>query len=170
MERERRRELDELIVRDHKIDYRNFSGMATDYNAAGCRNFNLIFPNEEEEMVQRLIADGWNIKPYRPDDEEAPRWKLRVEAKYYDRNGNPMKRKPRIYTLGRVKTELAEEDLYNLDSADIDRVSLTINPYEWSPGKIKAYVKNMYVYLKMDELDEEFENYGKTPDDEMPFD
>ena len=166
-----KQQVNELVIRDHKIDYRNFSGVATDYNPAGCRNFNLIFPNEEEEMVRRMIEDGWNIKPYRPDDDEPPRWKLRVEAKYTKRDGSPVKRKPRIYTLGRVKTELEKEDLHNLDSADIDRVSLTINPYEWAPGKLKAYVKNLYVYLKMDELEEEFENYGKAlNDDEMPFD
>lgn len=163
----------DLIIRDCKIDYRNLSGTKNEYNPNGARKFCVIL--DDEAVVNRMKGDGWNIKPYKPNRENhAPEWKLEVEARWRNREGEPLPKRlqPRIYILGRKKTELGEEDVDQIDGANIDKVSLTIRPRLWEmrgQSGIKAFVKNMYVYVTLDELDAEFENWGED-DNELPFD
>ena len=165
--------MQDLVIRDCKVDYLNLSGEKTEYNPNGYRKFSVIL--DDEDVVNRMIEDGWNIKPYRPNRQDhAPEWKLEVEARWRNKKGEllPKRLQPRIYTLARKKTELTEETVGTLDGANIDKVSLTIRPRIWDvSGRqgVKAFVKNMYVYIKLYELDAEFEDYG-IDDDDLPFD
>ena len=59
----------------------------------------------------------------------------------------------------RGKRNLAEEDLNVLDFAEVSKLDLTIEPYDWNVGEKegrKAMVKKMYVTLVEDELDRKY--------------
>lgn len=160
-----------LVLEDVRITYRNFRGEAGKYNRAGDRSFSVILP--DEDLAQKLKEDGWNVKSRVMNDDGDVRYTLPVAVAYRKFDGKPVKRPPRVYLLaGGVKTELDEEDVKEIDTADIKNVSLTIRPFPWENERgsgVKAYLKNIYVEVRVDELDEKFSHYGEE-DDDMPFD
>ena len=50
----------------------------------------------------------------------------------------------------RRKTRLDEGSVDSLDYAEIKTVDLVINPYNWEPGRVKAYLKTMYIEIVQD--------------------
>jgi hypothetical protein len=163
------RRVGEITVEGAKIIFRNFQGKASDYNAAGNRNFGLLL---EDDLADQLKADGWNVKYLKPrdEDEEDHRqaW-LSVKVKYG--------KFPPIAMLitSRGKTRLTEETIDQLDYARIKNVDLIVRPYQYPamngrPAGISAYLKSIYVTIQEDALEEK---YGSVPDaddmDELPF-
>ena len=144
--------IDNLVVKDARIFFRNFSGRPTKFNqSGGKRSFCLML---DQELADRLAAEGWNVKILDPrDPEDKPQPFLRVEVAY-------SYRKPHIVTLtsgGKRKTTISEETVDMLDYAEIERIDLSIHPYEWNvngASGVKAYLKSMYVTLEEDELEE----------------
>lgn len=138
---------DKLIVENARIVLRNFAGREGTYNAAGDRNFKLLL---DEEMAVELEAEGWNVKRFKPkEDDDLGDPFLEVSVSY--RNIPP-----RITMIsGAGNTVLDEDAIDVLDFAEIANVDLIINPYEWDVnGKqgIKAYLKTMYVTIVEDEF------------------
>lgn len=150
-----------LIMENATITFRNFDG-EHDNNARGKKvSFGVLVDNAD---VERLLEDGWNIKtkvPENPNDE--PYSYLPVEIRF---DHIP----PKVFMVTRrAKTQLHEDTVGLLQSADIQNADLIISPYEWEVGDkhgIKAYLKTGYITVEEDEFAAKYDRAEKEP---LPF-
>lgn len=134
-----------LTFENAKLIYRNFSGKITKYNQSGFRTFNVLVPNE---IAEELLAEGWNIKYLRPQEEgDPPQAHMEVKIQY---GHTPPKV---IMVSGRNQTPLDEDTIGSLDYADIRSADVVIRPYNWAvqdASGVKAYLKTLWVVLEVD--------------------
>lgn len=152
--------LDDVLLEDVRLLFRNFAGEEGDFNAKGKRNFNVAL---SPDLAKRMEADGWNVKYLQPREEgDDPQAILKVNVSY---KGRP----PNITLVTVVngkqrKTRLSESDLGILDWADITKAELIISPYHWEirgNSGITAYVQTLFVTIRQDELEQK---YADVPD------
>ena len=139
-----------LQIDEARIVYRNFSGVGSKYNREGDRNFAVVIPSED--IANKLIDDGWNvkIKPARDEDDQ-PFMFLPVKIKFNERG-------PAVYVeSGSNVRRLAESNVNIIDNIDISSVDMDIRPYEWDvngkQGKT-AYLQSIKIVQQVDRFAE----------------
>lgn len=143
---EKKQKLDNIVIEDAHIIFKNFSGVGNDYNKEGDRNFCVVI--SDQEWANKLSEDGWNVKIRAPREEgDDPFIYIQVAVRFD-------KYPPKIVMVTNGnKVELNEDTVGELDYADIRSVDLEINPSFWSRNGnsgIKAYLKTMYVTVEED--------------------
>lgn len=146
-----RKRIDNIVIEDARIIFKNFSGKESKYNPPGKRNFCVLL---DHELSEKLINDGWNIKHLRPRDEDDQPVPYIPVAISYDYNP------PKIYIVtSRGKNLLEENEIGMIDWAEIETVDLIIRPYFWEVNDkkgIKAYLKSMFVKIVEDEFEKKY--------------
>jgi hypothetical protein len=153
--------IDNIVVENARLIFKNFAGEESKFNRAGNRNFCVILDGDSAEDLRQM---GWNVKALRPrEDEDEPTYYLQVTVAF----GNFP---PKVVMIsGKTKTVLDEESIDTLDYAEIANVDLIIRPYHWEVnGKegIKAYLKTMYVTIEQDVF---AGKYDCLDDEDLPF-
>lgn len=145
--------MNNIVIENARIIFRNFSGEASQYNAKGNRNFGVLINNED---APRLAADGWNIKYLRPKDpDEAPQAWLQVKVSFGQVQPTV------LLVTSKNKKKLDENSVDILDWAELKQVDLIIRPYNWEVnGKTgtKAYLKSGYFTIQEDEFSSRYED------------
>lgn len=159
--------LDNLVMENVRLIFRNFEGRKDKFNKNGNRGFSVIV--DDPEAAVRLRHDGWMVKELAPRDEgDLPTYYIPVAVAFENRP-------PKIVLIsGGRQTILDEDSVHELDYSEIRKVDLSLNPYHWTiedrDGKksgVKAYLKTMYVTLEEDEF---AHKYGYSSEvDELPF-
>ena len=148
-------------IDDARIVYRNFSGAPSKFNREGDRNFAVVIPHQE--IADRLLEDGWNVKIKPPrDEDDAPFMFLPVQIKFNDRG-------PIVYLkTGDRLNKLDEESVDCLDHVDISSVDMDLRPFDWEVnGKTgrSAYLQSICVHQEIDRFMDRYasEEYPGEP-------
>lgn len=139
-----------LQIDDARIIYRNFSGVGSQFNREGDRNFSVVI--EDQEIADALIEEGWNVKVKLPREEgDTPLMHLPVKVKFNDRG-------PNVYLkTGSRMNRLDEDTIGCLDNIDMLGVDLDIRPYDWEVSGKRgrtAYLQSIHVTQEVDRFAE----------------
>lgn len=144
--------INDIVIENARIIFRNFSGEESKFNRKGNRNFCVII--DDPIQAQALAEDGWNVKILRPLDEgDEPAHYIQVTVSYTNIPPHVM------LITSHNKTELNDDTIGNLDFAEFRNVDLIIRPYSWTVNDksgVKAYLKSMYVTIDEDPLAEKY--------------
>lgn len=143
-----------LQIDDARIIFKNFSGEESKFNRAGDRNFAVRI--NDPDVVDQLIADGWNVTVKPPKEEgDDPYMYIKVKIKFNDRG-------PKVFLRsGKHVRRLSEQNVGLLDSIDILRVDLDLRAYDWKVnGKTgrTAYLDSINVEQDLNRFEEYYEN------------
>lgn len=136
-----------------RIIFRNFSGRGTQYNREGDRNFCVVI--DDEEIANRLIEEGFNVKIRQPREEgEEPFMYMKVNVKYHPQGSEYERLNPVACLItGRNRNMLDKESICCLDDIDIENVDLDLSGSNWNvqgrSGK-SAYLSKIYVTQELD--------------------
>lgn len=154
--------LEDFVVENAKLIYRNFAGMETQYNRPGDRNFAVVI--DHPEVAQQLSEDGWNVKIRPPREEgDAPFCYIPVTVKFFPEGDARARMNPKIVLIsGNNRVNMAESMLNRLDPPfRIQQADLIIHPRFWEKNGnsgVKAYLKTLYITQEMDPLEAKYED------------
>jgi len=152
---------DEISIRNAKILYPNFEGRKTDKNPPGQRNFCLVL---EQGLADRLAKEGWNIRQTKIHEEgDIPDLYTQIRV-----NFDPERRPPTVVLIDAVgrKIKLDASSCHILDTAEIKKVDVVINPHHWNMNGnsgIKGYLKSIYVTLRPEDFGGEYSDVPSFP-------
>ena len=132
--------------------YKNFSGAVSQYNRDGKRTFCIRL---EDDIAAELEAQGWNVKTRQPkyEDEEPIKY-LTVFVRFDQRP-------PKVYMIAdRVKTQLNENTIGELDGVTISTADIIISPYSWEMNGnsgVKAYLQTGYFTIEKDPFADKYD-------------
>lgn len=155
-----RRVEEEIKLENVRLMWRNFAGVAKEFNAEGNRNFAIPL---EGDVAQELREIGWNVKEKERDGEVL--YHLPVKVKFGVRP-------PRIFMITKStnrRTPLDEDTVMLLDFAEFDEVDVILRPYNWDvQGKqgVTAYLKTLFATIHEDDLEKK---YSHVPVDGEPL-
>ena len=154
-----------LFIENAQITFKNFSGRETQYTDEGVRSFSVIL--EDQDLVQNLIQDGWNVKQLRKQDEDDPqKWHLPVAVSY-------RKIPPRIEIITEENKDrtipLDEAAVGELDFETVLYADIYISPSTYisrvtNQEKVKAYLRSMVACVEADPISRK---YGRPRRDEV---
>lgn len=152
-----------LYLENVKIIWKNFEGRKEMYNAKGNRNFAIIIPEEDVEV---LTEQGWNIKKLKKKEgfEDTPdtyiiKVKINMDSQF----------PPKIHTIipdprdnnTLVKNMLDEDSMKILDFSDIKSSDIIVrgNYYDVNGHQgFTPYLDTIYANLEMDSFDFKYRN------------
>ena len=164
------RKASNITIEGAKIIFRDFTGTYDKkYNPASQKKFGVLI--EDEELVEQLKEDGWNVKVLNSNDEyESDAYYLPVKVKF---SNYP----PTAYLIkGSKKVRLDEDTIGQLDNVVISNVDLIISPYSYPaivatdktpgrPGGVAAYLKAIYVTIVEDDLAKKYADFDDDFDE-----
>lgn len=140
-----------FMIEGARLIHKNFSGREGPYNQVGERGFSVVIT---DDLAEKLVADDWNVKWPKPDEEGVIGPPFVPVAIRFDI------RPPRIVMITTTaRTNLGEETVEVLDWADFETVDLICRGYEWNVnGKtgVKAYCKTLFVTIAEDALERKY--------------
>ena len=159
-----------ITIEGAKVIFRDFTGTYDKkYNPTCQRKFGVLL--EDEELVEQLKEDGWNVKTLSSNDEyENDAYYLPVKVKF----GNYP---PTACIIkGSKKVKLDEDTIGQLDNVVISNVDLIISPYTYPaiaatdknpgrPGGVAAYLKAIYVTIVEDDLAKKYADFDDDFDE-----
>lgn len=153
--------IDNITFEDAKIMFRNFAGREQAFNSLGDRNFCLFLDTKKAESMR---AEGWNVKELKArEEDDEPQAYVQVSVNYS--KGRP----PRVVIItSKNRVEFGADEVHMLDFADIKKIDVILNPYEWEVNGntgVKAYLKTAFVTLNEDELELK---YAEDPTNQTP--
>lgn len=155
-----------LMLENVHLIFKNFRGEASQYNAAGNRNFCVVIDDAEE--AARLSAEGWNIRQTRGDEDQPPDYILTVKLNY---NGRVPPRVIKISSSDMSRQiPLTESTVEMLDYLPIESADVLINPYPYTvrgESGISAYCQTLYAVIREDALDAK---WLRVAEGGLPFD
>lgn len=144
--------MDNAIIENARLIYKNFSGKKGEFNPEGQRNFCILL---DDDIAKQMEKDGWTIKYLKPLEEgDSPRPMIKVKIRFDNRP-------PKIVIVSsRGKSQIGEEEVNMLDWAEMKTVDVNLNPYEWErngSSGVTAYLKSLYAVIESDPLEEKYE-------------
>lgn len=153
----KKRTIPNLTIENAILKFRNFAGKQGNYNPAGRRNFCVLL---DEEVAIRLKEENWNIRWLKPTDEyDKPQAYVQVEVNFNVPENTSIQPPKVVLVSSRGKNLLGEDDVKNLDWADIAKADVTIRPRLWDDHgtwRVKAYLKSLWVTIFEDELESKY--------------
>ena len=156
--------LPNIEVEGVKLIFRNFSGIADEFNREGDRNFSFII--EDENQAKELLEDGWNVKTRKDKEtDEILYYYLKVKVNL-DSNWPPRIK----MIIGEKAVTIDDKNINLLDGADIQYADMVISPYQnpnrkWQNaiGKdgITAYANELYVVCNSSRIGEKYQDYDE---------
>jgi hypothetical protein len=165
------KKIDDVVLEDVRLVFKNFEGREEKYNTKGNRNFAVVL---NDEQADAMLAEGWNVKRKPPKEEGEDNFNylsVAVSFRY---------RPPRLILISEVpdgegnmvkkRTQLDEDTCEMLDYVDASEIDLILNPSRWHHASgtsgVKAYLNAIYVTLNTDAL---MRKYAHIPDANGPL-
>ena len=144
-----------MEIKNAKIICKNFKGAERQYNPEGKRTFCVVLDIPTDE-VMKLEEAGWNVRILKPsEDYPEGGYMISVEARF-----KPYSPVIWIRRNGGAEMMMNEATISELDNMSFQKVDLKISGSAYEPHKIKAYLREMYADVEVNQMAQAFFNRG----------
>lgn len=145
--------MDNVIIENADLIFKNFSGKKGEFNPEGQRNFCVLL---DKDIAEDMAKHGWNVKHLKPREEgDEPQAYIQVKVRFDNRPPNI------VIVSSNGKSRIDESEVNMLDWAETQTVDINISPYEWERNGnkgVSAYLKSLYAVIETDPLEEKYVN------------